>query len=155
MNSTEYVCPSILLIVAGYLIYQFITARMKSKQNKKIIADYKSILDNKLAPLGFERHQDYEDAREKVTSYKRNNLEITLYFGPPAFLPEVYATSGKKTTLEERIKQMSPRNKIKFGNEQNKHQLVDALDFNIEVSEDEEAKTRLLESLDIWLSENQ
>ena len=154
MNITEYVCPSILLLIAGFVIYQFVTARVKSKKNKRIIADYKGILDNKLTPIGFERHQDYEDSREKVTSFKRNNLEVTLYFGPPSFIAEIYATSGKKTTLEERIKQMSPNNKVKFGNEQNKHQLVDALDFRVVASENEDVKAQSLETLDKWLVEN-
>lgn len=154
MNMTEYVCPTILLIIAGYIGYQFIAARIISKKNKKIHLDYKSFLDNKLTPLGFEHHQDYEDAREKVTSYKRDNLEVTLYFGPPSQTHLVYATSGKKTTLEERIKQMSPKKEIKFGNEQNKHQLVDALDFRIEVSKNEEVKAQILETLDNWLLEN-
>ena len=103
-------------------------------------------------PLHFEHNQEYEDARERTISYKRNNLEVTLYFGPPSFINEIYAISGKKTTLGERINQMSLKNK--FGNEQNKNRLVDALDFRIELSETEVVKAQLLQALDKWLTEN-
>jgi len=155
MDLTEYICPSILLIIVGILTYQFIVVTLRSKRNKKIFDDYKNILDGKLIPLNFECHQEYEDTRERTVSYKRNKLEVTLYFGPPSFVNEIYAISGKKTTLEERINQMQLKNKIKFGNEQNIYRLVDALDFRIELSETEDVKARSLQTLDKWLLENQ
>lgn len=155
MDLTEYICPSILLIIVGILTYQFIVVTLRSKRNKKIFDDYKNILDGKLIPLNFECHQEYEDTRERTVSYRRNELEVTLYFGPPSFVNEVYATSGNMTTLEERIDQMSLKNKNKFGNEQNKYRLVDALDFRVELLEDDEVKAQLLQALDKWLKENQ
>ena len=154
MNLTEYICPSILLIFVGVMTYQFIVVTLRSKKNKKIYEDYKNILDDKLIPLNFKYDQEYEDTRERTVSYRRNQLEVTLYFGPPSFVNEIYATSGKITTLEERINQMSPKNKNKFGNEQNKYRLVDALDFRVELSEAEDVKARLLQVLDKWLTEN-
>lgn len=153
MDLTEYICPSILLIIVGILTYQFIVVTLRSKRNKKNFDDYKNILDGKLIPLNFECHQEYEDTRERTVSYRRNELEVTLYFGPPSFVNEVYATSGNMTTLEERIDQMSLKNK--FGNEQNKYRLVDALDFRVELLEDDEVKAQLLQALDKWLKENQ
>jgi len=155
MDLTEYICPSILLIIVGILTYQFIVVTLRSKRNKKNFDDYKNILDGKLIPLNFECHQEYEDTRERTVSYRRNELEVTLYFGPPSFVNEVYATSGNMTTLEERIDQMSLKNKNKFGNEQNKYRLVDALDFRVELLEDDEVKAQLLQALDKWLKENQ
>ena len=149
---TEYICPSISLIFVGVVIYGYIAGTLRSKKNKIIFNKYKHILDNKLMPLHFEHNQEYEDARERTISYKRNNLEVTLYFGPPSFINEIYAISGKKTTLGERINQMSLKNK--FGNEQNKNRLVDALDFRIELSETEVVKAQLLQALDKWLTEN-
>lgn len=151
---TEYICPSISLIFVGVVIYGYIAGTLRSKKNKKIFDKYKHILDDKLILLHFEYFQEYEDARERVVSYKRNNLEVTLYFGPPSFVNEVYAISGKKTTLEERINQMSPKNKAKFGNEQNKYRLVDALDFRVELSEADDVKAQLQQALDKWLTEN-
>lgn len=146
----DYICPSIALIVFGYLVYQYIVNRKKINEAEKINADYKNILDSKLIPLGFERSQRYEDVREKEISYKRNTLEITLN---SALFNEIYATSGKKITLEER---MPPeiRKKTKFENEQDKYRLVDALDFKIELSESEEVKTQFLRTLEKWLTEN-
>ena len=151
---TEYICPSISLIFVGVVIYGYIAGTLRSKKNKIIFNKYKHILDDKLMPLHFEHNQEYEDARERTVSYKRNNLEVTLYFGPPSFINEIYAISGKKTTLGERINQMSLKNKNKFGNEQNKNRLVDALDFRIELSETEVVKAQLLQALDKWLTEN-
>jgi hypothetical protein len=126
----------------------------KSKDN---YANYKNILDSKLIPLGFERQQEYEDVREKEISYKHNALKITLYSAPPLSFNEIYATSGKKITLEEKNNQMPPeiRNKTKYMNEQDKYKLVDALDFKIELSESEEAKAHFLQTLEKWLTENQ
>jgi len=152
---TEYICPSISLIFVGVVIYGYIAGTLRSKKNKIIFNKYKHILDDKLMPLNFEHNQEYEDARERTVSYRRNNLEVTLYFGPPSFVNQIYAKSGNMTTLEERINQMSPKNKVKFGNEQNRHRLVDALDFRVELSEVDEVKTQFLEMLEKWLTENQ
>ena len=151
---TEYICPSISLIFVGVVIYGYIAGTLRSKKNKKIFNKYKHILDDKLIPLHFEHNQKYEDARERTVSYKRNNLEVTLYFGPPSFINEIYAKSGDMMTLEERINQISPKNKINFGNEQNKYRLVDALDFRVELSEADDVKAQLQQALDKWLTEN-
>jgi len=153
----DYICPSILLIVVGYFIYQYIIGRKATNKVEKIHSDYKDILDSKLIPLGFERQNEYADVREKEVSYKRNVLEITLHAEPPFSYNAIYAKSGKKITSEERNNQMPPeiRNKIKYMNEQDKYNLVDALDFKIELSEAEEVKTQFLKTLEKWLSENQ
>jgi hypothetical protein len=126
-------------------------------KSKGIYANYKNILDSKLIPLGFERQQEYADVREKEISYKRKVLKITLHSEPPFSYNAIYAISGKKITSEERDNQMPPeiRNKIKYLNEQDKYNLVDALDFKIELSESEEAKAQFLETLEKWLTENQ
>jgi len=58
--------------------------------------------------LGFERQQEYVDAREKGISYKRNLLKITLHNEPPFSYNAIYAISGKKITLEERNNQLPP-----------------------------------------------
>ena len=152
---TEYICPSISLIFVGVVIYGYISGTLRSKKNNKIYTLYKNILDDRLIPLNFEKYQEYEDSRERTVSYRRNNLEVTLYFGPPSFVNEIYAKSGNLTTLEERIDQMSLKKKIKFGNEQNKYRLVDTLDFRVELSEAEDVKAKLLQALDKWLEENQ
>lgn len=143
-----------MLIFVGVITYQYIVVTLRTKKNKKIFNDYKKILGDKLIPLNFEHYQEYEDAREKTVSYKKKHLEVTLYFGPPSFVNEIYATSGKRTTLEERINQMSLKNKNKFGNEQNKYRLVDALDFRVELSEADEVKAQLQQALNKWLTEN-
>jgi len=156
MNIIEYICPSISLIFVGVVIYGYIAGTLRSKKNKKIFNKYKHILDDKLIPLQFEYYQEeYEDARERAVSYRRNNLEVTLYFGPPMFVNVIYAKSGNMTILEERINQMSPKNKAKFGNEQNRYRLIDALDFRVDLSESDEAKAHSLETLEKWLAENQ
>jgi len=155
MNINEYICPSISLVFVGVVIYGYIAGTLRSKKNKKIFNKYKHILDDKLIPLHFKYYQEYEDARERTVSYRQNNLEVTLYFGPPSFVNVIYAKSGNMTTLEGRINQMSPKNKAKFGNEQNRYRLVDALDFRVELSEVDEAKAHFLETLEKWLTENQ
>ena len=104
-----------MLIIVGYLIFQIIVARMRSNQNKIIITDYKLILENKLMPLTFERHQDYEDALEKVISYKRDNLHVTLYFGTPPLVPEIYATSGKKQPWKGESNKCRRRTRLNSG----------------------------------------
>jgi hypothetical protein len=126
-------------------------------KSKGIFVKYKNILDSKLIPLGFERQQEYEDVREKEISYRHDALKITLYSAPPLSFNEIYATSGKKITLEEKNNLMPPeiRDKTKYMNEQDKHKLVDALDFKIEISESEEVETQFLQTLEKWLTENQ
>lgn len=128
----------------------------KGKSNE-IYANYKNMLDSKLIPLGFERQQEYEDAREKEISYTHKALKITLYTAPPLSFNEVYATSGKKITLEEQDNKLPPeiRNKIKYMNEQDKYKLVDDLDFKIKLTESEDTKALFLQTLERWLAENQ
>jgi hypothetical protein len=122
-----------------------------------IYAKYKNILDSRLIPIGFERQQEYADAREKEISYERNLLKITLHSEPPFSYNAISAISGKKITLEEHVNQMPPeiRNKAKYMNEQDKYKLVDALDFKIEISESEEVEAQFLQMLEKWLTENQ
>ena len=156
-SMAKYIAISILLIVVGYIVYLNIIANKRSKKSQEIYAYYKNILDSKLLPLGFKYQQEYEDVREKEISYKRNDLKIALCSAPPLYFNEIYATSGKKITLEERNNQLPAqiRDKLKFLNEQDKYGLVDATDFKIELLESEEAKEKFLQTLDKWLAENQ
>jgi hypothetical protein len=153
----DYIWPFLLLIVVGYLVFQFLILGKKTNKTREIGAMYELILDRKLIPLGFERQPEDEDMREKEVSYKRNALIVTLYSAPGLFANEIQARSGKKITLEERNNQMPPavRNKVRYLNEQDKYQLVEALDFRIELSESEEVQAQLLETLEKWLAENQ
>lgn len=150
----DYIFPFLLLIVIGYLIYQFV---ILDKKTREVAAQYEKLLDNKLIPLGFERQQGEQNMREKEISYKRNSLIVTLYAASGLFSNEIQARSGKKITLEERNNQMPPeiRNKVIYFNEQDKYQLVDAWDFQIKLSESEEAKTQFLDALEKWLTETQ
>lgn len=153
----DYICPFLLFIVVGYFIYQFIVLGKKTNKTRGVAVQYEKLLDSKLIPLGFERQQGEQDMREKELSYKRDTLIVTLYSVPGLFTNEIQARSGKKITLEERNNQMSPeiRNKVRYINEQDKYQLVDALDFQIKLSESEEAKAQFLDTLEKWLTEHQ
>ncbi|HET9907494.1 MAG TPA: hypothetical protein VFQ23_12655 [Anaerolineales bacterium] len=153
----EYTCTSIFLLVGGYLLYRYVIDRPKNNQAEKVYADYKGILDSKLIPLGFERKNEYADAREKGITYGRNNLKITLRTEHPFAYTVVHASSGKKITLEERNNGLPPeiRNKMKYINEQDKNQLVDTADFGIELSGSEEVKAQFLQTIEKWLTENQ
>jgi len=157
MNIIDYICPSILFVVVGYFAYRYVVERKEVNKTVKIYTDYKNILESNLIPLGFERQKEYTDVREKEVSYNRNNLKITLRTEPPFSYNAIYAISGKKITAEQKVNQMPPeiRNKIKFLKEEDKQSLVDALDFEIELSESEVVKEQFLQTLDKWLSENQ
>jgi len=152
----DYVCPTIFLIVIGYLVYQHAVNRKKSDKAEKINADYKNILDSKLIPIGFERQQISNDAREKINSYSRDILAIILHFEPPFFSNQVYSRSGKKITLQEHINKMPAeiKNKTIFLQENDKNKLVDSADFVMELSDSEESKTNVIQTLDKWLAEN-
>jgi len=158
LQTIHLIFPILGVALIGYgLGAGQLLSKLQKGKSEEIYADYKNILDSKLIPLGFERQQEYVHAREKGISYKRNVLQIFLHNEPPFSYNAISAISGKKITSEERNNQLPPeiRNKIKYLNEQDKYKLVDALDFEIVLSESEEVKAQFLRTLDKWLTENQ
>jgi len=150
----DYICLSVSLFVIGYLVYQYAVNRKNSNKADKINAHYKDILDDKLTPLGFECRQTLNHPREIIFCYKQGTLELSLSYEPPFHSSRVYATSGRKITLQQHVDQLPSkiRNKSTVP-EQEKSKLVDSFDFELELNDTTELK--FIQTLDKWLVKNQ
>jgi len=70
----------LFFIVFGYLFFRYIN---NTSRGNSIFNAYKTILDNKLLPLGFSPTQVKNTGREITLSYERGLLEVVLSSEPP------------------------------------------------------------------------
>jgi hypothetical protein len=134
---------STLLVV--YALWLFRTGK-KANVAKQLYVEYQVFLNDKLTPLGFEKKEIIASGREKIISYKRDLLEVTLVFEIPFDSVYIFWKSGKKTTLKSVIDKMT--------NLPDQTKVVYKDDFSMELSNSAETKINFIRQLDNWLAEH-
>jgi hypothetical protein len=142
---------STLLVV--YALWLFRTGK-KANVAKQLYVEYQVFLNDKLTPLGFEKKEIIASGREKIISYKRDLLEVTLVFEIPFDSVYIFWKSGKKTTLKSVIDKMPPEIKDKMTNLPDQTKVVYKDDFSMELSNSAETKINFIRQLDNWLAEH-
>lgn len=94
----EYVLYCSLTVLIVYGIW-FFRNSFKSGMARKIYIAFQTTLDQKLLPLGFEKKEILVGGREKVVSYKKNMLEITLNYEISFDFNRILFTNGKKSNV--------------------------------------------------------
>jgi hypothetical protein len=83
--------PLILIVLFGYRLLR--SLGVPSLENE-IFIKHKTILDNKLLPLGFNRSEIKSGTREITISYELDFTEIALSYEPPFRANHVYINKG-------------------------------------------------------------